>query len=412
MDFALTPQQLELRDTARTFATEELTPRSLELDAMKDPADCFSPDLIRRADELGLRTMAIPEEHGGLGADILTQTIVLYELCTGDFGFGNSLQHAWREGYCLAALTTQEQRERFLPEFMSDPTYLTSHGVTEEHFGSDAGSQSPDPADGPRTTAVLDGDQWVINGRKRWITNANVSRIAFILARTDPTVPWRDGVTMFLVPSDSPGYRIGQIEDKLGLRLTTNAEIILEDCRIPQDNVLGRLNGGRSMGTRFSAGSRTKTAAKSLGIARAALQEARTYASQRVQGGRLIIGHQSIAAELIDMEWQIAAVEQMMFHTAWLVDQQAPNASRMESLTKIAAAETSRKVAQAALEIFGAAGIRNGSRISKLVRDASCLSHLGRALHAARSTLGDAMYQQALGEAETSDDAIESIEGG
>ncbi len=412
MHFTLTDRQRELQEIARTFATEEVTPRSMELDAQVDPADCFSPELIRRADELGLRTMAIPEEHGGLGADVLTQTLVLYELCTGDIGFGMSLQHAWREGYCLAALTTPEQRDRFLPDFMSDPTYLTSHAVTEEHFGSDAGASSSDPADGPRTTAELSGGEWVLNGNKRWITNANISRIALVLARTDATVPWRDGVTMFLVPTDNPGYKVGRVEDKTGIRLNPNAEIILEDCRLPEDNVLGEVNRGKSMGTKFAAGSRVKTAAKMLGVARAALHEARMYAGQRVQGGGLIIGHQSIQAELVDMEWGIASVESLMWRTAWLVDEGHRDASKYESLVKIAAAETAQKIAARALEIHGSYGIRRGMRIEKLMRDASCLSHLGRALHAARATLGKAMLDEATGAGAVDGDRIGSIEGG
>lgn len=412
MDFALTDQQRELQAIARKFATEEIVPRSMELDAQTDPADCYGPDLVRRADELGLRTMAIPEEHGGLGADILTQTLVLEELCTGDIGFGMSLQHAWREGYALAALTTDEQRERFLPEFMADPTYLTSHAVTEAHFGSDAGASSPDPADGPRTTAVLEGDEWVLNGNKRWITNANISRIALVLARTDTTVPWRDGVTMFLVPTDTPGYGIGQVEDKAGIRLNPNAEIILDDVRIPASNVLGEVNRGKSMGTRFAAGSRVKTAAKSLGVAAAATAEARRYAAERIQGGGPLLSHQAIQAEIVDMEWTVEAVRSLMWRTASAVDHGLPEASRMESLVKIAAAETSREVTAAALEIFGSYGIRRGMRIEKLMRDASCLSHLGRALHAARSTLGTAMLAEETGQLARGADGIGSMEGG
>lgn len=396
MDFDLTAEQLELRDLARQFAREEIVPASLEYDAKQDPAQCYSPKLMARASELGLRTLAIPREFGGREADTLTQVLVLEELCAGDIGFGMSIQHAWREGYALAAMTTPEQRDRYLPDFLSDPTYLTSNAVTEAHFGSDAAASSSDPADGPRTIAERRGESWILNGSKRWITNANHARMILTLARTDKSVLWRDGCTYFLVPSNSPGLRIGRIEDKSGIRMNTNAEIIYENCEIPADNMLGAFNKGKSFGSKMSHGSRVKTAAKSLGVAVAAYEEAVKYARERVQGGRPIIKHQAISAALVDIEIGIQTARSLMYRAAWAVAEDRPESSRLESLAKIWAAEMALRATASAVEIHGAYGIMRGTRIEKLMRDASCLSHLGRALHASKANLGGVLDSDAV----------------
>lgn len=396
MDFSLTEEQAQLQATARSFAYDELAPASIEADAQTDPERCFSPELLKRASQLGLRTLKIPREYGGYGADCVTEVLVLEELCAGDVGFGMSVQHAWREGYCLARLTSDEQRERYLPDFLDDPTYLTSLGMTEEHFGSDSSGSSEDPKDGPRTRAVLsaDGSHWVLNGSKRWITNANISRIAIILARTDDTVAWRQGVSMFLVPTDTPGYRVGRIEDKLGVRMNPNAEIILDDCRIPADNLLGERNQGIEMRERIGAGSKVKEATKALGVARAAHEEAVAYARERVQGGRPIIGHQSVAAALVDMEMAIEGVRSMIWRTAWCVDHQTPQASRMEAMAKECASQVAVQVATSALELHGAYGVQRGRRIEKLMRDAATMLHTGGGGHAVKAILGAATARQ------------------
>ncbi len=396
MDFDLTAEQLELRDIARQFARDEIVPASLKYDAKEDPAQCYSPELIARASELGLRTLTIPREFGGREADVVTEVLVLEELCTGDIGFGMSIQHAWREGYAIAKMTTDDQRKRYLPDFLDDPTYLTSNAVTESHFGSDAAGSSSDPADGPRTTAERRGESWILNGSKRWITNANHARMILVLARTDPSVVWRDGCTYFLVPSNSPGFRVGRIENKSGIRMNTNGEILFENCEIPADNVLGGFNKGKSFGTRMSRGSRVKTAAKSLGVARAAYEEAVKYARERVQGGCAIIKHQAISAALVDIEVGIESARGLMYRAAWAVAKERPEASRLESLAKICAAEMALQATASALEIHGAYGIMRGTRIEKLMRDASCLSHLGRALHAAKANLGAVLDSDAV----------------
>ncbi len=388
MDLRLTDEQRHWQQLAKVFADEELRPAALEADRRQDPADCYMPDLVRRASELGLRTLTIPVEHGGAGADVLTEVLVLEELCAGDVGFGMTIQHAWREGRWLATELTDEQRDRFLPGFLKDPGYLTSTAQTEEHFGSDSKGSSADPADGIRTTAVRDGDGWVIDGRKRWISNANVSRLAFVMARTDTTVPWREGVSLFLVPTDTPGYRIGRIEDKLGIRTNQNAEIVFENCRVPAENLVGELHRGVGHRSRMGAGSGVKEGVKALGIARAAYEMAMRWAHERVQGGGPLIEHQAVAVSFAEMAMKIEMARSLAWRAATYVDQGAPDASTFEALSMRASKEVAVQVSVEALELHGAYGIQRERGIEKCARDALSMLHTGEGGHIQKARLG------------------------
>lgn len=397
MDLELTDQQTELKAISRKFAYEEILPISLEADAYTAPEDCYQPELMVRASELGLRTMKIPVEFGGLGVDTVTEVIVLEEICSADVGFGMCIQHAWREGYALATMATREQRDLYLPDFMDDPTYVTSNAITEEHFGSDAGGNSQDVSVGPRTTAVLDHGEWVLNGRKRLITNANIAQMALILARTDNRVPWRRGSSLFLVPTHTDGFSVGRVENKMGIRMNQNAEIILQDCRVPESNLLGEFNKGKDFGTRMALGSGAKEAAKSLGVARAVFEETVRHARERVQGGRPIIDHQSIGSTLVELEMGIESVRSFVWRAAWAADENRPESHRLDAVVKLFAAETAVRVATTAIEIHGASGILRGSRIEKLMRDAVCLLHLGRAVHATKAHLAVSLDESGAG---------------
>ena len=388
MEFSFTEEQLAWQQTARTFAYDELRPAALEADLRPDPSDCFMPEMVERSSQLGLRTLAIPPEDGGGGADILTQVIVLEELCVGDVGFGMTIQHAWREGGWLARSVPEELRERLLPEFMQDPRFLTSLAMTEEHFGSDAKASSPDPRDGPRTTAVRDGDTWVINGRKRWITNANVARVAFVLARTDPSVPWREGMSMFLVPTDTPGYRTERIEDKLGIRTNQNAEVVFEDCRVPLANLVGEVNRGVALRSRIGAGGSVKEGVKALGVARAAYEDALAWTRERVQGGKRLIEHGSIAATIAEMGMRIEMCRSLCWRAAWSVDESLPQAGLYEAMAMRSAKEVATEVTTAAVELHGAYGVQRERGVEKYARDAISLLHTGEGGHAQKASIG------------------------
>jgi alkylation response protein AidB-like acyl-CoA dehydrogenase len=394
MSFGLTDEQLELRDLARAFATEEVRPRCRELDRVANPDLSYPTDLILRASELGLRTLTLPREYGGRAADAVTQAIVLEELCVGDVGFGMALLHPWREGRALATETTDEQRERFLPAFLADPSYVTSLGMSEPHAGSDhVLPYAGDVSAGARTSAVVDGDQWVLNGTKRWISNAGVSKILILMARTDPTVAWNQGVSLFLVPTDTPGFIAGRPEDKLGLRVNRNAEIRLEDCRIPVENLLGAVNGGAEVLGRLSKGSLFKEGVKSIGVARAAYEEAVSWCRTRVQGGKPIIEHQAVQTTLAEMATGIEAARSLAWRVAWAIDNDPAAAVALEPMTKIFSGEVAVRCAISGLELHGGYGVLRDNFAEKLVRDAVTMLHAFGGNHALRSRLTALLVQ-------------------
>jgi alkylation response protein AidB-like acyl-CoA dehydrogenase len=376
MNFELTAEQRELQAIARTFAYEEIQPRARELDRVADPAAAYPEDLVRRADALGLRLLKVPRAFGGREADGLTEAIVLEELCVGDVGFGTLLAHPWREGLMLATATTEDQRERFLKPFLSDPSGVTALCITEPHCGSD--SSTPYCGDlnaGPRTTAVRDGDVWIINGRKHFITAGNRAGVLFVIARTNPHVPWPQGISVILVPGDAPGFRCERVQDKLGVRVNPNTELVFNNCRVPAANLVGQVNGGAAVLARFGPGSKTKEGVKSLGIARAAFEAADRWARERVQGGKPLIEHQVIAHTLADVAGQIELCRTLLWRAAWSIDHDRAVAPKLEAMAKVAATRMAADVAVRALEIFGGWGILRENPIEKLVRDATAMLH-------------------------------------
>ena len=384
MDFILTDEQQRLRDLAREFAYEEVRPRARELELLDDPEACYPRELIARADAIGLRTLKIPREYGGLEADTLTQTVIMEELCTGDCGFGMTLQHAWREGYAIAALTRDSQRERYLDDFLNTPTYMTSLAMSEPEVGSDVGAgYSGDLTAGPRTTARLDDGHWVLNGQKRWITNGINASVFLVVARTDREVPWPEGISVFLVPTGSPGLAVTKVEDKIGLRTNMNCEVLFEDARILEDDLLGELNRGREFLHRMSKGSKAKTAAKSLGIARAAYEETLEY----VNAGRGDV-EQKLDDVLARMAIEIEATRSLMWRAAWAVDNAPETAADLERMAFTKAGDVCVDVATTALDIFGPDALVRGTHIEKLVRDAIVMLHAGGGNHAVRARLG------------------------
>lgn len=388
MDFALSEEQRHWRSLARRFAREAVRPRARELDRVADPEKTFPKDLLLEASRLGLRTLKIPKELGGGGADCLTEVIVQEEVAAGDVGFGMALQHAWREGYILATATTDAQRDRFLTPFLEDEGALLSFALTEEHSGSDHKThQTGSLDDGPRTSAVRDGDHWVINGRKKWITNGNLARFVILVARTNREVAWTKGISVFVVPTDTPGFRVARVFDKMGIRINQNTELEFDDCRIPADNLLCEVDDGLAFLARYARGSMAKEGAKALGVARAALEQAVAYARRRVQGGKPIIEHQAISHLLCDLAMEVEMARTLVWRAAWAVDHDPSAASTLESMAKIAGTEVAAKVGWRALEVFGGVGVLKDYPIEKLARDGLSMSHAGVGNHALRESI-------------------------
>ena len=375
----ITEENQALQQMAREFAEKEIRPISAERDRIVNPRETISWDVIRKGSALGLRTLAVPERFGGPGVDLMGQTLVILELVRGDGGIAKTFSQCWKWTPMITELATDEQRERFLPLFMKDDTYLLGMGSTEPDSGSDNRWPSDDPKLGFKLSAVRKGDEWVLNGIKHFIANGGVAKLYIIMARTDPAVPLSRGATMFFVPSDSPGFRIGRTHDRVGWRSYQNAELIFENCRIPDANRLGQVNKGKSVRQeRVSGFNDVELAANMLGMAQSAFESAIEHARNRVQGGRPIIEHQGVALKLADMYMRLEAGRGYLFRVVegCMSDDGGALDSASKQLLKVFTTEACIKVAQQAVEIFGGMGVMRDAPVEKIMRDMSIFLHL------------------------------------
>ena len=331
MDFRLTEEQEMIRDMFREFAREEVAPQTFELDKKTDPLECVPWDLLKKASDLGLRTAAIPERFGGEGADYLTLAIILEELGVADQGFATLIRGCYTESPRLVGELNDEQRDEWLPKFLEDPTFLLGLARSEPDAGTDSHFLYDEPGASIQTYAVREGDEYVINGTKHYISCGGIAKLYFLYARTDRKGPISTNLSCFLLPDDAPGFRIGRMHNKLGRRTLANAELVLEDCRIPARYLLG--NEGEAWGTEGEWGGPQKDwsktplgvpppfgllgAAANLGTIRAVYEGALDYAKKRVQGGKPIIEHQHVAMKLAELQVQVEAARTLLHKACW-----------------------------------------------------------------------------------------------
>jgi len=371
VEFALTDEQMALRDLARDFVEREVVPVAAALDAHADPADCFSWELVEKLSAVGLRTVALDKKYGGGGADAVTLCVLVEELAVGDMGVAVTMAQTWKITQTIQGGATAEQLQRFLPILRDDPRGLLAIGITEPDTGSDYIIPYPDPKAGPHLSAVRDGDHWVLNGMKHFISNGNRAALYLIFARTDPSRPQTRGLTAFLVPRDAPGFTIGQVHNKMGERLANNAELVFQNCRIPAQNQFGELNGGFEVLRRFFPASNAYAAATVLGVGRAAYEKSLAFARTRVQGGRPIIEHQAIRMLLAETKMRLDSTRDYIWHAAWAADHREHFDWTWASLPKVLAAEVVVRATQVAIQVHGGYGVVREMGLEKLYRDAA-----------------------------------------
>ncbi|MEK6710117.1 MAG: acyl-CoA dehydrogenase family protein [Nitrospinota bacterium] len=364
----LTEAQLMLRSAVREFLAREVAPICRELERRPDPRDCMPWDLIRAGSRLGLRTLALPESWGGAGANVTTRAMVLAEMCQVEPGLAKCFYSCWRSSLLLYHLGTRAQREKFLKPFAEDDAYCFSTAFTEPEAGSDNLIASDDPKRGLMLSAVRDGKNWVLNGRKQWVSLAGLSRSALVFARTDPNLPVHRGSTLFIVPSDWPGVRFPRVDDKLGFRLYPNGDIALENARLPEDHRLGEVNGAWAGALRLFAGA-VDYPATSLGLAKAMHRIALDYARHRLQGGRRLIGHPTIGSRLAEMRMHLHAMEGYLWDTARAIDGGGPFDPNHTWLLKVHCDRAAVQVMLGALEVTGGNGVMKEFPLERFCRD-------------------------------------------
>ncbi|MFQ5913740.1 MAG: acyl-CoA dehydrogenase family protein [Nitrospinota bacterium] len=377
MVFQLTETQRSIQELVRDFVRREVAPVARERDRIADPVEAYPWDLVRKASRLGLRTLALPESLGGGGGDFLTLLIVSEELAYGDLGLAESFDTTLSWSQVMSKLMNDEQRSRFVPAFLEDDTFMLAQGLTEPDAGSDNLLPNEDPKAGVLTVARRHGEEWVINGRKHFIANGNTAKLVFVTARTDPARSVIDGCTLFAIPTGTPGFIPGRVEDKIGQRLANNAELIFQDCRVPDANRIGEVNRGLRLLGQVSHANVLKTAATALGLARAAYDAALDYARQRVQGSRPIIEHQAVGMMLADMLVKVEAARSLVRRLGWAVDHEEDFDRNLCRLAKVFACEVAVEVTLKGLEVFGGSGVMKDCPMEKLHRDAVTLLHSG-----------------------------------
>lgn len=356
MNFELTKEQLMIRDTVRDFAENEVKPYAREL----DQTHSFRLETFRKMGKLGLMGIPFPEKYGGSGGDTISYCIAVEEIGKACGGTGLSYAAAVSLGASpIYNFGTEEQKQEWLVP-MAQGKVLGSFGLTEPNAGSDAG--------GTRTKAVLEGNEYVINGEKCWITNAGYARQVIITAVTGEREDGKKIITALIVPADTPGMTITSNYQKMGVRASNTAQIVLENVRVPKENVLGDSKRGFSQFLNTLDGGRISIAALSVGIAQAAFEKALAYAKERVQFGRSISKFQAIQFKLADMAMEIELARNMVYKAAWLKDNKKPF-SKEAAYAKLFASEMGFRVCNQAIQIHGGYGYMAEYDVERHLRD-------------------------------------------
>ena len=358
MNFDLSDEHKMMREMVRSFAEAELAPGTRE----RDENERFDRALMfDKVAELGLAGVIFPEEYGGAGADYLSYAIVVEELSRVCASTGVTLSaHVSLGANPIYKFGTEKQKQQFLVP-LAEGSKLGAFGLTETSAGSDAG--------GTRTTAVLDGDEWVLNGNKIFITNGGEAEIYVIFARTDKKAEKHHGISAFILEKGTAGFTFGKKEQKMGIRSSPTMELVFDNCRIPRENLLGELGKGFKVAMQTLDGGRIGIASQALGIAQGAFEAAVNYARERKQFDTPIANFQGVQFILADMATQIAAARLVVYQAAYRAS--AGQSYSMESaMAKLIASETAMAVTTKAVQVFGGYGYTRDYPVERMMRDA------------------------------------------
>jgi len=351
----LSEEETMIQDAARQYVQEKIAPFSAEWDQSKT----FPAEALKGLGELGFYGMLVPEEWHGCDIGYFSAALVLEEIAAGDASCATIISVTNSVG-CMPIVNfgNDEQKEVFLKPLAAGEQ-LAAFCLTEPHAGSDASDL--------RTKAVLDGDEYVINGVKQFITSGKNGDIAIVFAVTDPAAG-KKGISAFIVPTKTPGYVVTNVENKLGQHASDTAQISFEDCRIPKKNLLGELGQGYKIALSGLEGGRIGIAAQCVGIARAALDAAKQYADERSAFGKPIHQHQAIGFKIADMATQLDAARLMVHRAAKIKDAGTP-CLKEASMAKLFASEIAEKICSDAIQVFGGYGYLNDFPVERYYRD-------------------------------------------
>lgn len=359
MLYPLTEEQEMIKEVARRIAEEKILPQRAELDEKEE----FPREILKEMARADLFGIFIPEAYGGLGFGSFENCLAVEQIAWGCAGVATSFAASGLGAYPILLFGNEDQKQTYLPQIASGEK-LAAFGLTEANAGSDAG--------GIQTTAVKDGDDYILNGTKQWITNAGEADIYTIIALTDKKKGPR-GASAFIVEKGDPGFSFGKKEKKMGIRASTTGELIFEDCRIPKERLLGREGMGFIIALRTLDYARPGVGALAVGLAQAALDEAVKFAKQRKQFGQPIIGFQAVGHILADMATQLEAARALTYAICKYIDTKPKDFSKYAAMVKLFASDMAMKVTTDAVQVLGGHGYMKDYPVEKMMRDAKIL---------------------------------------
>ncbi|MFL5828133.1 MAG: acyl-CoA dehydrogenase family protein [Thermoleophilaceae bacterium] len=357
MTYALNDEQIAFRDLVRQIAQERVAPRAAEIDEKAE----YPHDLRKLLAEQDILGLPFDEEHGGTGTGTLTLNMAVEELAKACASTALILMVQELGSLPIKLFGTDEQKQRWLPRLASGE-WSPAFALSEVEAGSDPG--------GMRTRAVQDGDEWVINGEKNWITNLGIADLFVVFAVTDPEQGHSRGISAFVVEADRPGVSVGKLEHKMGIRGSPTGQPVFSDVRIPADNLIGNVNEGFRVAMATLDRSRLGVAAQALGIAQGATDYAAAYARERRQFGKPINSFQAIQFKLADMETRTAAARELLYKACAKVDRREPDMGKYSAMAKLFASDTAMDVTVEAVQVLGGYGFVKDYPVERMMRDA------------------------------------------
>src|SRR5436190_12692774 len=399
----LSDEQRMMRQSCRDYVDKVVIPfirGNWQREWNMVPEERLPPEILEGAQKVGIRTLGVPEEFGGVELDKGTETqtfaIIAEEIARGDSGLSDKLVQIWKVSVLLRNLAPRHLQEKWFKRLVEDPQFLLAHCLTEPRGASDRWLPYNEPEAAMQTRAVEKNGEWVINGRKQFISNGYDAGLFVVYANTNPKVGMLQGTSSFLVPRDTPGLTIARCNETLGCRFMNNGELVFEDMAVPEDHLLVENDALAKAGVYFRPG-KIIQAAKNLGVGVRAFEVTSDYVQNYVQGGRILIKHQAVAIRLAEMATKIEAVRALMQRAAEAVDDNAPNADALCNTAKYFASEEILKVATHAVELHGGNCMMLDFGVEKLLLDAAIFPHMDGTVDVSKFKIVKAMFPHTAG---------------
>jgi alkylation response protein AidB-like acyl-CoA dehydrogenase len=399
----LSEEQVLMRDSCRAFVDDVVIPfirKDWQREWTMVPEERLPPEILAGADEIGIRTLGVPDEFGGVeveqAAEVQTFAIISEEIARGDSGLADKLVQNWKVAVLLRNLAPRHLQAKWFKRLVGDTQFLLAHCLTEPRGASDRWLPYNVPEAAMQTRAVRKDGGWLINGRKQFISNGYDAGLYVVYANTNPKAGMLQGTSSFLVPRDTPGLTVARCNETLGCRFMNNGEIVFEDMFVPDDHLLVENDALGQAGVYFRPG-KIIQASKNLGVGMRAFELASDYVQNYVQGGRILIKHQAVALRIADMATRLEAVRALLERAARAVDENAPNADTLCNMVKLFASEEVLKVAQHCVELHGGNGVMLDFGVEKVLRDAAIFLHMDATVDISKFKIVKSMFPSTAG---------------